>query len=156
MRDLLNEFDQMVRMLNDDRIRYAVVGGLAMAVYGGIRATRDMDFLVHPDDMAVLANGLERLGYRKGESWQFKKSPLMIHRWWKPRGRGEDLSIIDILESGAPLHKKMIARAHTEKWREGIVLRVVRRQDLIRLKTDRKSHADRADMEFLKGSGSDE
>jgi len=34
MRDLLNEFDQVVRMLHENRIRYAVVGGLAVAVYG--------------------------------------------------------------------------------------------------------------------------
>ena len=65
MRDLLKEFDRVVRMLHENRIRYAVVGGLAVAVYGGIRATRDMDFLVHPDDMAGLANGLERLGYHR-------------------------------------------------------------------------------------------
>jgi hypothetical protein len=156
MNDLLAEFDQVVRMLHEDRIRYAVVGGLAVAVYGGARATRDMDFLVHPDDMAELAGGLERLGYQKGHSWQFKKSSLMIHRWWKTRGRGEDLSIVDILESESRTYTGMLARARNEKWRKGLTLCVVQRQDLIRLKTGRKSHTDRADIEFLEGRGSDE
>jgi len=156
MRDLLKEFDRVVRMLHENRIRYAVVGGLAVAVYGGIRATRDMDFLVHPDDMAGLANGLERLGYHKGELWKLKDCPLILHRWWKTRGRGEDLSIIDILESGSRKYTGMISRARVEKWRAGLTVRVAQRKDIIMMKTGRKSHVDQADIEFLKGSGRDE
>jgi hypothetical protein len=156
MRDLLKEFDQVVRMLHENRIRYAVVGGLAMAVYGGVRATRDMDFLVHPDDMAALADGLERLGYHKGELWRINDSPLILHRWWKTRGRGEDLSILDVLESGSRKYTGMIGRARVKKWRAGLTVRVAQRKDLIRMKADRKSHADQADIEFLKEAGRDE
>ncbi|MCX6355028.1 MAG: hypothetical protein NTZ78_09015 [Candidatus Aureabacteria bacterium] len=34
MRDLLKEFDLVIRMLHENRIRYATVGRLAVAVYG--------------------------------------------------------------------------------------------------------------------------
>lgn len=56
LKALLAEFDRL-------RIRYAAIGGFALGVLGVPRATVDLDFLVHRDDLDTLHEILERLGY---------------------------------------------------------------------------------------------
>ena len=46
MLDLYEEMLQVVRKLEQERIDYALCGGLAMAVYDVIRATVDIDLLI--------------------------------------------------------------------------------------------------------------
>src|ERR1700679_1288812 len=45
------EFDRIVRQFAKARLRYAVAGGLAVGLHGHIRATKDMDFLIHDRDV---------------------------------------------------------------------------------------------------------
>lgn len=47
------------------KIRYAVMGGFALGALGAPRATQDLDFLVHKDDLARLHELLTGLGYRR-------------------------------------------------------------------------------------------
>ena len=49
--DLYEEFRRIVEALNGRRVRYALVGGLAVAIYAGPRATEDVDLLVAVDDL---------------------------------------------------------------------------------------------------------
>ncbi len=46
-------------------IRYAVIGGFALTTLGVLRATRDVDFLVHRDDLEPLHAILTPLGYQR-------------------------------------------------------------------------------------------
>jgi len=55
---LLTEFDR-------NQIRYASIGGFALGVLGVPRATLDLDFLVHRDDLEKLNESLTRLGYQR-------------------------------------------------------------------------------------------
>ena len=55
---LLAEFDRL-------RIRYAAIGGFALGVLGVPRATLDLDFLVHRDDLDKLDTSLTALGYQR-------------------------------------------------------------------------------------------
>jgi len=56
LKALLAEFDRL-------QVRYAAIGGFALGVLGVPRATVDLDFLVHRDDMDTLHGILDRLGY---------------------------------------------------------------------------------------------
>jgi hypothetical protein len=58
LRALLAEFDQ-------NQIRYAAVGGFALGVLGHVRATMDLDFLVHRDDLDKLHGRMAALGYER-------------------------------------------------------------------------------------------
>jgi hypothetical protein len=49
--DLFREFNQVIHGLQPLITRYAVCGGFAVAIHGSIRATENIDFLVHPDDV---------------------------------------------------------------------------------------------------------
>lgn len=43
------EAKQILRALEQEGVRYVLVGSMAMAAQGLVRATRDMDFFVAPD-----------------------------------------------------------------------------------------------------------
>jgi len=58
LKTLLTEFAR-------DQIRYAVIGGFALAVLGVPRQTMDLDFLVHRDDLTKLDSRLAALGYKR-------------------------------------------------------------------------------------------
>ncbi|HEY6322545.1 MAG TPA: nucleotidyl transferase AbiEii/AbiGii toxin family protein [Thermoanaerobaculia bacterium] len=51
-----DEAKRILRALEQERVRYVLVGSMAMAAQGLVRATRDMDFFVAPD-----AENVERL-----------------------------------------------------------------------------------------------
>lgn len=51
---LLEEFSEIIEALQSHDIRYALVGGFAVAVHGGVRAIKDIDFLVHPEDFVLV------------------------------------------------------------------------------------------------------
>jgi len=52
--------------LNRNRVRYVVVGGMAVIMHGVPRTTKDIDLLVDlsPENVAALAVALEQAGYR--------------------------------------------------------------------------------------------
>lgn len=54
----------MVAALNVEGVDYALCGGLALAVHAEPRATKDIDLLVHPDDLTRIMVILRALGYR--------------------------------------------------------------------------------------------
>jgi hypothetical protein len=61
--DFFSEFNGIVRALQGTRIRYAVMGGVAVAIHGGLRSTKDIDFMVHPDDNDAFGKLLKSLGF---------------------------------------------------------------------------------------------
>ena len=56
LRQLPEDFQDFIKFLNENKVRYLLVGGWAVGLYGNPRATKDIDFLIAVDD----AN-LERL-----------------------------------------------------------------------------------------------
>lgn len=58
------EPERIVARLNEDGVRYVIVGGLAVGVHGVVRATRDVDLVPDPSpaNMDRLAAALTTLG----------------------------------------------------------------------------------------------
>jgi hypothetical protein len=56
----------IVKALNDDHVRYLIVGGLAVVANGYTRFTADVDILlsVDPNNIKRAVNALKALGYR--------------------------------------------------------------------------------------------
>ncbi len=53
----------LVRLLEKDHISYAIIGGYAVAAWGEMRATRDVDFLCGVQDLGNLRSALQAAGY---------------------------------------------------------------------------------------------
>ena len=92
------EFDLIVRRFARAKLRYAVAGGLAVGLHGYVRATQDMDFLVHEKDLAKAKGILLKLGYRANPAVQeFARAGLTLNRLFRRLPREEDLMLVDIL-----------------------------------------------------------
>ena len=61
-----NRVLRVCRLLNRRRVRYLIAGGVAANLHGSVRATRDVDLLVPPDEqnMARLLDALSALPWQ--------------------------------------------------------------------------------------------
>jgi hypothetical protein len=146
--NLHDEFTAIVAAFKKRRVRFAVVGGLAMAFHDEPRFTRDIDLLLHSADEGKLADALAELGYfESARPWQFRDAPIVLRRFVKVRG--EDFVPVDILVGRAPRIDAIVGRATAQKWMRGTV-RVATKEDIIRLKRGRGSDQDKVDIKRLK------
>ena len=144
------EFDRIVRRFARAKLRYAIAGGFAMGLHGYIRATQDMDFLVHEADMAKAEAILARLGYRANPDRQeLKRAGLALQRFFKRLPREDDLMVADLLIPCTARIQRMLERATPVPYR-AITIPVVTAKDLVRMKRLRGSLAEKADIAFLK------
>ena len=62
----LSSIESLVRALNDARVRFLVVGGLAVVAHGYGRQTQDVDLVIRlrPDSIGAAFAALSSLGYR--------------------------------------------------------------------------------------------
>ena len=147
MLDLFEEFFKIIPAFNQAGVRYAVVGGVAMAFHVEPRFTKDIDFLVLPEDLNPVDSALQSLGYFESSvPWNFKSSNMTLHRFMKTEG--EDFLIVDILIGNAPEHRKIIDEAVFDETAAGTV-RLAGKEHLIRLKQARNSDQDQIDIRRL-------
>lgn len=60
---LTEELALIVRRLDDCQIPYALCGGLAVALHGYVRATKDIDLLVQSKDVELILQTVEEIGF---------------------------------------------------------------------------------------------
>ncbi|RJR16169.1 MAG: hypothetical protein C4581_10530 [Nitrospiraceae bacterium] len=73
--------EKLLTAFKDQDIRYALMGGFAMGLWGGSRSTVDLDFLAHHDDMKQVHGIVTSLGYElhlKTDNVSQYTSPLKI------------------------------------------------------------------------------
>lgn len=149
--ELNTEFARVAEALDGKRLRCALAGGLAMAVHGFARATKDIDLLVHPDDLDFTRRALAAAGYRvRSEVTLFAATGITQHRFIKKYADTEDYFWVDLLAPSRLAHLEMIGQAHRMKWSNGFI-RVLRREDLIDLKRAAGRPQDLADIEQMEG-----
>ena len=145
--NLYDEFFALIPYLNKLGARYAVIGGIAMAFHGRPRFTRDVDILLHPDDLPLIRLAFDRLGYHEtAEPWTFRNTNLTLHRFLKIHG--EEEMMMDVLLANSSEHQKVIEEAVSAPAEAGAV-RVASKSDLIALKEARNSDQDRVDIKGL-------
>ena len=146
--NLFDEFFQIIRAASAARIRYAVVGGIAMSFHDEPRFTRDIDLLIHPDDADAMIRVMHGVGYfEASEPFTLTDAGLRLHRFIKTEG--EDHLLVDVLFGGDNRHREIVAAATDQPWSEGVV-KVARKADLIWLKEQRNSDQDRVDIARLR------
>ena len=69
MATIPRDFCEFLKLLEDEGVRYLIVGGLAVACYGYPRATADMDvwIAVDPENAARCVRVLQRFGMESPE-----------------------------------------------------------------------------------------
>lgn len=151
MLDIYEELNSLIRRLNTGNVEYALCGGLAMAVYGVVRATADIDLLILSDQ---LDKGLE---IARGSGFDVPALPMelaggKIHicRICKIDPESGDILSLDFL-----VVTDMIRRIWEERRKfflEDEPVIVVSKEGLTALKSLRGSGQDIEDIERLKGN----
>jgi len=146
--NLYDEFSAIVKAFQKKKVRFAVVGGLAMAFHDEPRFTRDIDILLHSEDEEKMVEAMISLGYfESAKPWQFRDTPIALRRFVKTQG--EEFVPVDILVGLTKRIDAMVNNAENQPWSKGQV-RVATKEDIIKLKKGRGSDQDKVDIKKLK------
>jgi hypothetical protein len=146
--EIYEELRKILRGLEHERIPYALCGGLALAVYGIIRATQDIDLLIEEDSLEPIRAMTATLGFRLNPTpFIFKNGQVKIYRMFKPQGE-EDVLVLDLLivNKSTSAAWNSIRRIETDFG----PVQVVSPAGLIHLKSLRRSGQDEDDILKLK------
>lgn len=142
---LLDQLGAIVRALEHADIEYALVGGLAVAVWGAPRATQDIDLLVRPESVDAVVAVVEPLGFR------FRALPITFRDGMQLQrvSKIEDgaLLTIDLILVDANLEPAWASRVQLDL--DGVPIWVISRAALIQMKVAAGRPQDAADIEKL-------
>lgn len=135
----------LARALDAAGLEYALCGGLALAVYGAPRATRDIDLLVSPAQIDAIKALARTLGYT------FAALPMQLHGgitlWRQTRLIGVHPLMLDLLL--LPEGQSEVFDQRVRLSVEGGSLQVVTRDGLVVLKTTAGRPQDLVDIQRL-------
>ena len=152
MLDLIHELADLSNALEDEKVPYALCGGLAMAVFGKARATADIDLLIPLEDAEHAQAVARQQGFKlKGGAMKFAKGAIEIRRSTKIDPETGAPLCVDFLLVTQPIEKAWNGRRRV-KWKGGM-LWVVSRSGLVSLKLLRNSGQDKEDIQALKRRG---
>jgi hypothetical protein len=142
---LLEQLATIVRALDDAGIEYALVGGLAVAVWGAPRATKDIDLLVRPESVDDVVACVERFGFRLRALPMTFRDGMQLQRVSKIEDGA--LLTLDLILVDANLEPVWTSRVKLEL--DGAPIWVISRAALIQMKIAAGRPQDVADIEKL-------
>lgn len=147
-KDLYGEFYGIIKALNRKRVRYALIGGIAVGYYTQPRFTNDIDLLTIPSEAEKIRSVLTALGYEESaQPWTFRSTMITLRRF--ARVQRSQVVTLDLLIGMDAFHKEVVVKAIPLRSHNGMV-KIARREDLIALKKKRNSEQDRVDIKKLK------
>ena len=153
--DLQEEFLALIDALNRDGVEYGVCGGIALAIHGYPRFTKDIDILIRPEDLD------RALAVAAAQRFIVAARPLRFDAG-TPKERevrriskieGEDVMTLDLLLSQGVLQDAWDDREAFE-W-QGRIVKAVSAHALARMKRIAGRDQDLLDVRRLEG-GDDE
>lgn len=144
----MNLFDELVALtaaLDAAGVDYALIGGLAVAVWGVPRATKDIDLLVQGHDLEAAKAAVASLGFTLPGGPITFRDGVSIERL--TRVRDGAMLTIDLMIVGENLASAWASRKRLPI--EGSTLSVVSRSALIAMKLAAARPQDIADVEKL-------
>ncbi|HMZ78381.1 MAG TPA: hypothetical protein PLL06_01680 [Acidobacteriota bacterium] len=147
--DLYEEFVALIDILNETGINYALCGGLAVAFFGYVRFTKDIDLLIIGEDLPRIRKALEPRGFvfYSGATPFDPGSPTSrtIHRLSKIEG--SDVLPIDLIIA-TPLFDQVWKQRQVVEW-NGRSVQIVSREGLRFMKQLADRNQDRLDLAQL-------
>ena len=147
--NLLDVLKDIINTLNEQRIEYALCGGLAMAVYALPRATLDIDIMIEADSLDRTKQAVYDLGFiQDAMPMEFQGGKVLIHRISKIDSSSGEVLFLDMLIVTPETRQAWESRLSVE-W-EGSTLNVISPEGLILLKSLRGSGQDQDDIQYLR------
>ncbi len=146
MADVYAELVAVLRALDEANLEYALCGALALAVHGAPRATKDIDLIAKPGDIAAIRSVAKSCGFVfEALPMQFSGSGIEVLRFTKLID-GRPL-MLDVLWVNAKLQAIWDDRIQLP-WNDRM-LSVVSRDGLITLKLTAGRAQDLVDIQSL-------
>lgn len=144
--DLFAELTALLRALEDAALDYALCGGVALAVHGLPRATKDIDILIRADDIDRLRAVARTCGFTvEALPMTFSSSGITVRRFTKLSGPHP--LMLDALIADGPLEAVWHTRERLP-YSEGSIW-VVSRAGLVSLKLAAGRPQDLVDVQRL-------
>lgn len=148
MLNLLTEFQNIVKTLEDEKIEYAICGGIAMAIHGFLRTTVDIDIVILRKNINKTKQILYKQGFTiESNPMNFGEGDTIIHRIIKNDTNSEDFLVLDLLEVTSSMKNTWESRIRLDSTFG--TLSVISKQGLIQMKKKRNSKIDQEDIERL-------
>lgn len=145
--NLFDELRGILAALDDAKVDYALIGGLAVAVWGAPRATKDIDLLIRPDDVPTALAAARTVGFTlEALPFEFKDGSA-VRRVNKVDGEGNVMTL-DLLLVDGNLEGVWASRERLPF--EGATASVVSRDALIGMKSRAARPQDLVDVQNLK------
>jgi hypothetical protein len=158
----VRSIETIFKALNDAKVKYLVVGGLAVNVHGYERLTVDVDLVIglQPENIKGALRALEAVGYQMSipatpeefarpelrESWRKEKNMLVLRLWSDAHRR----TPIDVFVYEPFDFEKEFAQAKWEPVTGDIRAPVIRYETLLAMKTQAGRDKDLMDIKALK------
>jgi hypothetical protein len=148
MLDLYEELKVLVSRLENAEIQYALCGGLALAIYGIVRSTVDIDLMIQKDSVEKVEALARELGYTmRAQPMTFARGEIEIRRISKNDPETGFWLSLDLLLVTPRIQEVWDGRQELD-W-EGGKIWVVSRRGLVSLKALRDSGQDRDDIQKI-------
>lgn len=145
--NIFEEFSKIVKVIEANNFKYALVGGVALAFHDQPRFTKDIDLLLIPEDIDNFTDVLSKLGFFiSATPWTFKNTNMTLHRFIKIEGN--DHLQLDVLTANSERSQQIIRNTLDAESEYGTV-RVASIEDLIWMKRKRNSDQDQVDIKML-------
>jgi hypothetical protein len=143
---LSEELDGLIASLEDAKLEYALAGGLAVAVWGAPRATKDIDLLVPPEQVDAIRAVAKERGFSLEAGPITFRDGMELRRLTKYQG--SDLLTLDLILVNPTVEEAWRSRRRVPTLRG--TLWVVDRQALIEMKLRAGRPQDIFDVERLR------
>ena len=143
---LNQDFREFIQSLNDNGVRYLVIGGYAVALHGYPRYTKDMDVWIElsAENAARMVKALEQFGFGSLglQASDFSEPDQVIQLGYPP-------ARIDLITTAPGVEFESCYESRVEVEIEGVVVNFIDRESLKRSKRATGRLQDLADLENL-------
>lgn len=143
--NLQADFKEFLKLLNEHKVEYLLVGGYAVGHYGYVRATVDLDIWVNKtaDNAEKLVRALNEFGFFESVNSQMFQKENNIVRMGVPPFRIEVMTSVSGLTFDESFKNKVVVDL------DGQEVSVIALEDLKRNKSASGRHKDLSDLEYL-------
>lgn len=153
-------YEDIFRKLQERKVHFVVVGGIAVSLYGAVRLTSDADIILEmsPENVRNFVSAIKELGYNpkapvdpadfadpeKRRQWK-KEKGMVVFSFWHP---DRPLEIVDVFIDN-PIDFRQMDIEKTVKKTRGFEVPIPSLRHLVKLKRISGRDQDLKDVEVL-------
>ena len=144
-KQLPEEFKEFIQLLNSEKVKYLIIGGWAVNLYGNPRVTADIDFFVSMEVANVdkIISVYKKFGLSNVPREHFYKKGNIIRLGFPP-------TRIELITGISGVEFSECYKNRKEVMIEGIKAKFISKNDLIKNKIASGRHRDLADVDALR------